>query len=296
MPAEPRISVVIASRGRPELLAEISDWLAGQTRPPARVVFSVVEARDLPGTAALYPGARVVVTGAPGLPAQRNRGLEAVLDESDIVVFLDDDYVPSRFALDGIARFFADNPGHVGANGHLIADGINSAGIDHAEAARLVAEHDAAAPAAGAPARELRGLYGCNMAYRAAAIGAARFDERLPLYGWQEDIDFAAQLLSRGRLGKTDAFAGVHRGIKAARSSGVRLGYSQVANPLYLMRKGTMRRSYSLRLIARNVLANHWRALRQEPWVDRRGRVRGNWLALADALLGRADPERILRL
>mgnify|MGYP000249302556 FL=1 len=294
MSAEPRISVVIASRGRPGLLAEISAALACQTLRPTRVVFSVVEGRDLPEAAALYSGA-LVVTGAPGLPAQRNRGLEAVLSESDILVFLDDDYVPSRFALAGITRFFADNPGHVGANGHLIADGINSAGIDHAEAARLVAAYDAA-PTAGAPTLDLRGLYGCNMAYRAAAIGAARFDERLPLYGWQEDIDFAAQLLARGRLGKTDAFAGVHRGIKAARSSGVRLGYSQVANPLYLMRKGTMRRSYSLRLIARNVLANHWRALRQEPWVDRRGRVRGNWLALADALLGRADPERILRL
>jgi hypothetical protein len=38
------------------------------------------------------------------------------------------------------------------------------------------------------------------------------------------------------------------------------------------------------------------RALRPEPWVDRRGRARGNWLAMFDLLRGRVVPERILEL
>ncbi len=296
MRTDPRISVIVASCGRPEVIADLSRALARQTLTPTRVVFSVAHPRDLPARYDVYAGATIIV-GARGLAAQRNRALCAVLDESDIIIFFDDDYVPSRFALAGIALFFAENPGHVGVNGRLLADGINSKGISPSEAAKLVDAYDAALGAPDPrPILDLRGLYGCNMAFRASAIGTARFDEKLPLYGWQEDIDFAAQLLPRGRLATTEAFAGVHRGIKSGRSCEVRLGYSQIANPIYLARKGTMRRSHSMRLILGNILANHWRALRQEPWIDRRGRVRGNWLALVDSLFGRIDPERILKL
>jgi GT2 family glycosyltransferase len=290
-----RVAVVVASTGRPDWLAHLSRRLAMQSRPPHRVVFSVVAPSDLPARRSLYPDA-IVVTGERGLPRQRNRGLELVLGDSDAVAFLDDDYVPSRHALAEIGRFFRAYPDHLGVNGRLLADGINSAGLDFAEAERLVDAWDAAPRPAIPTLRDLRGLYGCNMAFRTAAIGALRFDERLPLYGWQEDVDFSARLGLRGRLARTDAFVGVHCGVKAARASGLRLGYSQVANPLYLAKKGTMPRTQSLRLILRTLAANLVRSLHQEPWVDRRGRLRGNWLALGHALQGTLEPEHILQL
>ena len=166
-----RVAVVVASTGRPDCLAQLSRRLAMQSRPPHRVVFSVVAPSDLPARQALYPDA-IVVIGAPGLPRQRNRGLELVLADSDAVAFLDDDYVPSRHALVEIGRFFRSNPGHVGVNGHLIADGINSAGIAFEDAERLVDAWDLA-PRPSAPSlHDLQGLYGCNMAFRTAAIGA----------------------------------------------------------------------------------------------------------------------------
>jgi GT2 family glycosyltransferase len=267
-----RVAVVVASTGRPDCLAHLSRRLAMQSRPPHRVVFSVVAPSDLPARRSLYPDA-IVVTGERGLPRQRNRGLELVLGDSDAVAFLDDDYVPSRHALAEIGRFFRAYPDHLGVNGRLLADGINSAGLDFAEAERLVDAWDAAPRPAIPTLRDLRGLYGCNMAFRTAAIGALRFDERLPLYGWQEDVDFSARLGLRGRL-----------------------GYSQVANPLYLAKKGTMPRTQSLRLILRTLAANLVRSLHQEPWVDRRGRLRGTWLALGHALQGTLEPEHILQL
>jgi hypothetical protein len=116
------------------------------------------------------------------------------------------------------------------------------------------------------------------MVYRASAIGSCRFDERLRLYGWQEDVDFAASLSSRGRIVKTFAFSGVHQAVKYGRTSGVRLGYSQVVNPLYLVR---------------NVLANHLKTFKPEPRIDRAGRMKGNWIAFRDLMLGRLMPERI---
>jgi hypothetical protein len=38
------------------------------------------------------------------------------------------------------------------------------------------------------------------------------------------------------------------------------------------------------------------RSLAPEPWVDRRGRLRGNLLALADLMRGRMHPMRVMEL
>jgi hypothetical protein len=118
----------------------------------------------------------------------------------------------------------------------------------------------------------------------------------LPLYGWLEDVDFSRQLARFGRVVSTDATRGVHLGVKQGRQRGVKLGYSQVANPLYLIGKGTMSPRRALTLIARNLAANTVRSLRAEPWVDRRGRLIGNVRAMLDLVTGRLDPRRIQAL
>jgi GT2 family glycosyltransferase len=140
------------------------------------------------------------------------------------------------------------------------------------------------------------GAYGCNMSIRARLVGELRFDERLVLYGWQEDIDFTSQLRSRGRVVCVSAITGVHLGLKAGRVSGKRFGYSQVANPVYLILKGSVPASFALPLMGRNVVANLARSLWPEAYVDRRGRLRGNLLALVHVLSGRIEPEYILKL
>jgi hypothetical protein len=89
---------------------------------------------------------------------------------------------------------------------------------------------------------------------------------------------------------------GVHLGIKLGRTSGVRFGYSQIANPIYLIRKGSMPRRHANKIMLRNLAANLARSLYPEPWVDRRGRLKGNLLALFDMLRGRISPNQILRL
>jgi hypothetical protein len=88
----------------------------------------------------------------------------------------------------------------------------------------------------------------------------------------------------------------VHLGNKVGRSSGVRLGYSQIANPLYMVRKGTMERGRAYKQIGRNILANAVKTLRPEPWVDRRGRLIGNLRGAVDAVRGQLDPQQILKL
>lgn len=289
----PRLALIVASSGRPDCLTGFAERLPLQTRAPDRVIFSVAAADDLPPR---LPAGIETVTGSAGLAAQRNRALDMLLDDTELIVFFDDDFVPSCHAVEGIQRMFLAHPDVAGATGRVLADGVSSAGIPLSEAERLVDAADDAGPGDLSIRADLDGLYGCNMAFRASAVGAVRFDERLPLYGWQEDVDFSARLLPRGRLVLSHAFGGVHCGVKTGRTPGLRLGYSQVANPVYLARKGSMRPLRSARLITRNLIANHLRALDPEPWVDRRGRLRGNWLALGHALRGRLDPEHVLRL
>ena len=107
-------------------------------------------------------------------------------------------------------------------------------------------------------------------------------------------MDFGSRLLGRGMVAFTNAFAGVHQGVKSGRTSGVRLGYSQIANPIYLYRKGTLRLRTALRRMTNNVGMNVLRALYPEPWVDRAGRLRGNAKAFLDLMRGTLDPGRIL--
>jgi hypothetical protein len=290
-----RIAIVVASTGRP---AELGRWIyhvQRQTVQPIKLVYAVVKETDLPAWEEA-PANLTVLFCASGLPVQRNAALDAVSSSCDIIAFFDDDYVPSSYCIEGIDAFFKAHPDVVGANGTLLADGINSSGISYEEAEDLVVQHDGLPRIEASIVGDLNGLYGCNMVFRVSAIGKERFDEALPSYAWQEDIDFAARVGRRGRLVKTNAFYGVHQGVKGARLAGTRLGYSQVANPIYLVRKGTVPVSYAAKLILKNVVKNHAKSLSPEPWIDRRGRCRGNWFAIFDVLFGRDHPQNILNL
>jgi len=289
------VAVVIASLGRPDLLAQMRGLIASQTRQPEVLLFSVVSAADVPEGFAEDDHCRVIM-GSKGLCTQRNNALNWLGDRYDIVLFYDDDFVPARTSVEGVERFFRTHPEVAGATGNVIADGINNAGISFEKAQAILEKHASRDSTPNCIVSSLNGLYGCNMAYRVASIGSTRFDERLKLYAWQEDIDFAASLHDRGRIVKTFAFAGVHQGVKIGRTPGRRLGYSQIINPSYLARKGTMPRAFALKLMIRNMLANHLKAMRPEPWVDRRGRARGNWIGMMDLLRGRLTPERIEHL
>jgi len=289
------VAVVIATLGRPDLVRRMIADLQQQTQQPDLLLFSVTSTDDLPDDFVETEGVQVVF-GPKGLPAQRNTAIERIGRKFDVIVFYDDDFIPSRRSVENIGAFFASHSDVVGACGVVLADGINNAGIGEAEAKRIVDAHDDAGADSNSIIRSLHGLYGCNMAYRVEAIGRTRFDERLKLYGWQEDIDFAASLRDRGRIVQSGAFAGVHQGVKHGRTPGKRLGYSQIINPAYLVRKGTMRPAYALKIMVRNLVSNHMKLLRPEPWVDRKGRALGNWIGILDLLRGALTPERIERL
>ena len=292
-----RIAVIIASLGRPVELGRWLDHAACQTLPPVELVWAVTRDEDMP---AILPADTqlTIVRSRPGLTTQRNAGLDALTSSPDLIAFFDDDYVPTSTCLADIARAFEALPDVAGLSGRLLADGICGPGIEYHEARRLIDSHEerfvVAPPEIDFEVTE--GLYGCNMVYRADRIQNARFDETLPLYGWQEDVDFANRVANGRPIGRTNGFAGVHQGAKGGRTSGRRLGYSQMVNPIYLYRKGSLSARKAFGLMARNFAANHAKSLRPEPWVDRRGRAAGNWLGIADMIRGKVNPQRATEL
>lgn len=285
--------VAIATTGRPAILRDTLRHLATLGDRPDLVMVSIPRPEDFAGGTEGYPFPLRVLEAPQGLCAQRNAVLDA-LGASGVLVFLDDDFLPAEGFMRATRAAFGRDPAVVMATGQVIADGILGPGLDHAAGLRLLA---GAPPAAGTP-EEVHNGYGCNMAIRLAAVARTRlrFDTALPRYGWLEDVDFSRRLAAEGRIVKDPAMRGVHLGTKTGRSRGVPLGYSQIANPVYLMRKGSMAPRRALRMMLRNGLANLVKSLRPEPWVDRRGRLRGNLVALRDLAAGRLSPDRILDL
>jgi glycosyltransferase involved in cell wall biosynthesis len=289
-----RLVVVIASAGRRDALGQTLRHLAQQSRRPDEVVLALSEQADAPALDGIGLPVHVVLSGR-GLCVQRNAALAAVLPRADVVTFFDDDFLAAPSYLARLEAAFLANPDFSVVHGRVVADGITSAGFSFEQGVALL-ETALAAEEPPFTVRDNPGAYGCNMSYRSAHIGDARFDERLALYGWQEDTDFSARVGRAGRIVNLSSLVGVHLGIKRGRVSGVRLGYSQIVNPLYLFRKGSIGPRYAAWLISRNLLANIAKALWPEPWVDRRGRLYGNALAVAHVLRGRLEPERILAI
>ncbi len=288
-----RVVVIIASTGRAPLLRKTVTQLGRQIRLPDKLIVSAAGEADADGLIGVAHIPMDIIHSQKGLPRQRNAALRHLDGQADLVVFFDDDFVPADDYLQKLEEAFILRPNLVGATGKLLADGIKSPGISFEAGAAMVAEHK---PVDIIQERALPALYGCNLCVRMSAADGLWFDENLPLYGWQEDVDYSFQLGRKGTLIYTNLLTGVHLGTKGGRTSGKRLGYSQIANPVYLLRKKTIPRRLAWRLMSRNVMANVAYCFFPEPYIDRLGRLHGNAQAIFDFVMGRIHPERILKI
>lgn len=298
--------VVVATKGRPQVVDRLLDSLLIQTVVPRRVVVVGTEQADI-AAACHHPGVQRGIVEAhisdrAGLCAQRNFGIDIVQqtrsragDASPFaIVFLDDDFRLAATWLQECRQAFLDHPELVGVTGCVLADGVNGPAVSEEDAIEYI---DGKLPprghwAVGWDSREIDSLYGCNMAFRDVVVSTYRFDDNLPLYGWQEDRDYSVRASGLGRLMYIGRCRGVHLGVKSGRVSGRRFGYSQIANPWYLSRKGTMSARTSLRFVSRHLAVNIARSLFPKGDVDYPGRLTGNVLAILDVVRGRSDPKR----
>lgn len=299
------VSIVIATKGRAEECAILLQWLQRQTHQPVAVTLIGVETRDLPVISG-KPGFAVarLLSESAGSTFQRNVGLdwlaahEYLGDDRGFVVFMDDDFRPADDWIACAAEAFLANSDIVGLTGWVLGDGVKGAGLSDDDAGAFIEGHLKAEPhwTNQADMFEVQSGYGCNMAFRSSAARDLRFDEALPLYGWQEDTDYTGQTTGLGKTVIARRCRGVHLGSKRGRTSGVRFGYSQIANPLRIANRGNMNRRRALKFVFRALAANVVNTVRRRPDVDYFGRLRGNMIAVGDLLRRRCRPARILEL
>jgi hypothetical protein len=134
------------------------------------------------------------------------------------------------------------------------------------------------------------------MAFRSPVVAACRFDEALALYAWQEDCDYSGQARRFGKTMIIPLCEGVHQGVKSARISGLRMGYSQIANPIRIAFRRNMSAFRAARFVFKALAANLVRSAQGRRDPDYAGRLKGNGLALADMVRFRLDTRRILEL
>ncbi len=292
------VAVIIATKGRPQEVARLLETLAEQTVAPDFVIVSACSSSDIEKSGALPQNVEIIF-GPPGLTAQRNRALCLIRGKCDIVIFFDDDFIPSRFWVERIGLLLAAEMDVGTVTGWVLLDSVKAGGLPWSEGKSLVDEADSSTnmPIASNYSTRRDSPYGCNMAFRLETIKGMVFDERLALSGWLEDLDFGLRAGTRARMISTDLVWGVHLGVNGARASGLRFGYAQVVNPWYLMKKRIIKRIDACARISRGLAGNAIMVMAfRKSHVDRLGRLKGNIIAVKDIMIGRWAPERISEL
>jgi O-antigen biosynthesis protein len=212
------VSVVIVSRGRPELLARCLTGV-GQLCHPA---FEVVVVADPAGAAAVAakgwePRLKLLPFDAANISSARNTGIAAASGE--IVAFIDDDAVPEPTWLDHLTAPFAD-PGVAATGGFVLGrNGISlqwaARGVD-ARGRKITLAHSGEAPFEPVlPAGFATKTEGTNFAARRTILAAlGGFDPAFRFYLDETDVNM--RLAARGLRTVLVPRALVHHGFAAS--------------------------------------------------------------------------------
>jgi len=293
------ISVVIASKGRPDFVRETIESLQCQTLKPKEIIVVVPSIEDLP--AKQWGDDVQYIVGPLGLTSQRNKGISAIPTTVPYVGCFDDDFELKADYLEQAVAFMNANLSVMGISGHLLASG----GISRQEAKKLITNYRPRENPTGMFFSQGKHhiLYGCNMIIRRAVLKYETFDENLPFYSYGEDYDLSIRLERYGLVGRFAGCIGVHLETPGGRVREVLRGYSFVANNWYFVKKGVMHLPLLLAWIrfwlicfGKNTWISLWNLLKGDRSLDWNGRLKGHLLALKDIFLGRCHPRRIEEL
>lgn len=280
-----RIAVVVCTLNHTHELTKMLDDLAHQTYAAETVIIST----PYPDRLRLSNPLTVSVVSAPlGLTKQRNAALDVLDSGIDAVAFLDDHMVLADDYIERAVEFLRARPEVVLFSGNVLADGVRQGGLSRQSAERAIS-----ASMAEDWWRPAKRVYGCTMIVRRAIAQAVRFDERLTGYGWLEDRDFGFRCAQRGEVGYYGGCRVVHLGQQSGAASGLRFGFAQVVNPLYLWRKGSMPLRVLVFNLCRSSVRNVVAFLARDTRQGRNRRLRGNWIGLRSVLAGGITPEKV---
>lgn len=292
------VGVVIASTNRPEMLKQTILSLASRGTLPEATVISLAKEGDCPQDIdTLGLPAKVVYSETASSGSQRNTGLVALPPTIRFVIFLDDDMEIHDMCMEEVRGIFERNPNLAAFSGCLLANGD----ITRSDARQRLDKHiiPEGMPDYGLLPREWSGLYGCCMCMRKNLVEKEPFDENLPLYAIGEDTEIGFRLRKFGNVGGSARCPVVHLACGSGRISEVGVGYAQIINFLYFVKKriGLPRwKTLWERLVGiplTNLAYTLFPTFDRRSGIDRAGRLKGNFLALRDLAMLKIDPRRL---
>jgi GT2 family glycosyltransferase len=219
-----KLSIIIATRNRPDSLACLLSSLAPQITSVAREILIAENGTAAPcALAASELPLRRLHDPRPGKCRIQNEAIRQA--HGDIIICLDDDLSVAPDYLDEVARFFGEHPEFAAMKGRILPaeDPAVKVGAEASVWLDLpIVDH-------GELAFEVRGVLGANMAFRASALErVGLFDERLGpgAAGHEEETEMSARL----------------------RRAGLRIGYAPRAIVYHEVDPARAERSRSLRI------------------------------------------------
>ena len=135
-----KIYIGIATKGRPQVLAETLKVIQSQVRLPDKVLLCPAGESDLPKNVTTEIDLPIeIVSGPVGLCAQRNAILSASQD-ADLILFIDDDFFMASNFISNCESLFESNPDIAMATGKVSADGISGPGFSPLEAKQILGD------------------------------------------------------------------------------------------------------------------------------------------------------------
>jgi hypothetical protein len=296
----PDLALVIASTGREQILLSTVRSVLLRKHVPEQIILVGATEGDIPFVQSDRTEIVSLRSPVKGASHQRNFGIRNIREGIRFVSFLDDDCeVHDAYFLE-VARCFSNNTNLAAFSGYVMRNG----NIEREVGREILDSHviPEGMPAYGFLKDKWPGLYGCAMNFRYKHLVREEFDENLVKYSLGEDTEIGFRMRRYGDVGGSARCPVVHLACSGGRGSEVKLGYSQIANYYYFVRKGI---GYPKRkFISQNLLGlpitNFIGILRESSrgphTVDRKGRLKGNLLAIYDLLRGKIHPSRIDQL
>jgi GT2 family glycosyltransferase len=282
-----RLSHVIATRARPELLREaLESSLADLPQDAEIIVVDGDPERSAQATVQLLAGvgARIrYLAGPPGLPVQRNTGIDAA--RGKVVVFTDDDCVVRPGMYEVLLSAYADSS-VVGATGWVVEPREGRIGSEKQSRLRwlvlgggrqgTMTSFGFRRPIVDVDRpREVQYMPGTLMSARRSVAAEVRFDERLSGYALGEDDDFSYRLSRRGVIRYLPGAVVDHRALGTRTMDRRTQDRLVIINRIYLYRKnfnGSLRGALGFGALILVIFAH--RALNGE-WQGMRGLIDG---------------------
>lgn len=246
------ISLVVATKDRPQDLRTLLQSLRDQTAPPAQIVIVDASREAVAPVVEEFPqlNIRYLRHWPPSAAAQRNAGIQACDAAATLIGFADDDTTFEPIAFERMIHFWQSAPPDVLGAAFNIRN-YPARGNSPLKHSRLAEWLGLYSPSPGTVSRSgwqtvsgelketrfVEWLPSGASLFRREVFTAAVFDEAFESYSYLEDLDMSYTIGRRGRLAIVADAGFSHFPSAGGRVSARRFGRFEVKNRLHFVRK-----------------------------------------------------------